>query len=249
MEIAQAPTVTLNESEFDLFIKALAMLTVSCTDVEIRENEIHVRTNDKVVTYHLKLPFQDQLTISLVNLPNVIKLLKTFSGQKAQIIELPDHYVFAFDGNVKLLFRKPSLVNNPYNKDKVQKLLDIVEFDHINLSAEDFNRIRILTHKFNSDLLIDFDNKEIRLSTPSHDVKFTQSFDYNGDAVYGFKIIQHALPSVNFVHDVRIDFGTFVPPGTNVESVLYVIDSVVELASSQIPFRIIGVSELYEKEV
>jgi len=241
-------TVTLNENEFSLFIKALTMLTISCTDVEIKDNEIHIRTNDKVVTYHLKLPFQEQLTISLVNLPNVIKLLKTFSGQKTQIIELPDYYVFTFEGDVKLLFRKPSLVNNPYNKDKVQKLLNIVEFDHIVLPANDFNRIRMLTHKFNSDLLIDFANKEISLSTQSHDVKFTQSFDYNGDAVYAFKIIQHALPSVNYVHDVKIEFGTFVPPGTNIESVLYVIDSVIELASSQVPFRIIGVSELIEQE-
>jgi len=253
MEEALAPVTEtkvmhLSESEFDLLLKTLAFLATACTDIEIKNSEVHNRTDDNVVTYVMKLPFSENIDLTLANIANFVKMMKTFSGQPVEIEENERGYVIKFvNDDVRFVYTKPHSVNNWYNRHKVDPILKTLQFEQIDISPELLNKIRQLANKFGSDVTVNLVDGRIRLKSRDKQVTFEKEINVdNLNNKFIFNILQHALPSIPFVEQASIHVAKFVPPNaisTEDFNVFYKIETMVEINKSLIPFTVYGLAQ------
>jgi hypothetical protein len=235
----------LTASDFQVFLKALTLLAKVCTDVELKDNRICVRTNDAVVTYHLQLPLSETIDhLQLVDIADVVKLLKGFTNQDVTLTDLDNYYLFKFeDDDVYFKFTKPQIINNPYNYDKVQRLLQNLNFDTVTIRGDLFDKIRSLVHKFGSDLLVDLENKQFLIKSKAKTTSFTKPIEnLNTNLTHSFKILQNALPITSYVGDVEIGFSEFDINGRT--SIFYKISGPIQLGDSLVSLDVYGLSEI-----
>jgi len=234
----------LSPEEFTVLIKTLGFLATVCSDIEIKDSEICNKTNDKVVTYNLKLPFNDKINLSFASIANAVKVLKPFTDQTVEISETDTHNILHMvEDDVYFSFTKPITLVNPFNKDKIEALVNQLSFETIPIDINTLNRIRTLVHKFNSDLIVDLESGELRISNSSKDTAFSKKID-NTNLSYKpkFRVLQHAFPTVQFVSNGTFSYAKFMQNGQ--EYVIYMIETFIEINNSQIPFRVIGAAEL-----
>jgi hypothetical protein len=239
----------LEQNEFKLLLKALTFLALACTDIEIRENLIHSRTDDKVVTYVIELPFQEKLSLTLMNIAQVVKILKTFEEQSVTIYEDEIYYTFHFEDKSVIRFRKPSVIANPYNKEKVDNILKNITLESFPVSVNLLNKIRATAFKFGCNIEARLSESKflIRSLDNNIDVEIPVDVSQLSDSnKVNFFIHLHALPNVTFVEKAFLHVGLFTLETSSTPNVFYKIETLIKLSDHIIPFSALGVSSIIQ---
>lgn len=232
--------VKLTQDELSLLIKTLASFAFAYTDIKIVNNEIFNKTNDAVVTFNLKFPFQENLNIEITDIPSFVKILKGFADSDVIIEEDQYFYTFSFPNNVKFQFRKADLIINPFNKDKVETLLKSVDLKSFDLDVTLFDKVRQLTHKFSQDLLVNLEDGHLEIKSKNNNINFTVDLPVSSEP-FKFYIIQNAFPPLTFIDKVTLSYGA-LQVTSGAPTVLYKIDTFIDINKHTLPFSMIGVS-------
>jgi len=246
MSEATVKEVQLSPTQVKVLLKALAILAPSYSEIEIKEGRICNKSDDKVVTYKIDLPLPDSFEIIFIKLANMLKYLKDFSDYNLRVVYTDKFYFLIFEetdkeGNLKEVatfkLRKPDLVTNVYNYDKIQNLESFLQFTQITDDLELLNRIRTLAARFKNDVLVDLNEGKLKISDADKNVTFEKEVNVSGKDLK-FKIRQFALPTVELQEEAVLSYATLDNDGRTI--VIYKLESLIDLNGHDVPITVYG---------
>jgi hypothetical protein len=224
-------TKILEVESFNNFIRVLTNLKEVCNDADIRQGILRQRTNNHTSVFEVNLlTVFSESNIALTNLKQKLELLKSFQGQKVEvIIDEPDDgtsgsYTFKDEhSSIKFITPTMEFMDNKFMDEEELTSIFPASQDHLllekDLSVILSDRIKTVTHYFNIEtIVVEFNGETaaISASTPSRDqtAKFADGIIINEE-------IENATTNISNVafaldHEDNIKYTMFKDPNQNV---------------------------------
>ncbi len=214
-------TVTLQQEQYDEFIRCLQILKDSCTDVDIRNGQIRQKTNDVSVIFDMNLSeIISELNFPLSNLKQKLDILKCFINQEVTLSELPEERSFGFSdqfSNLKIKNTSLDFLDNKFiTNDDLNAMFTLQEEDLIlecTINRTISNRMKVISQNFSSTSFeVSIENNEAKISSKTQakdqSVVFIQNITTN-------KSIESSicnLVPIPFIveHDGDIEFKMYI---------------------------------------
>ena len=184
---------TMNEEEYNDFLRCVINLKEVCNDIDIRGGFIRQRTNDKTSIFQIDLTeIVDDATFTLSDVKQKLDLLKIFAGQDVtvDIVEGPGgHFTFSDQfSSLKIMNPTYSFVDNKFmTEDELEAIFTINDDELIleyDLPRKIVERIRVITSNFNlNSIQVEFDGEAASIKTGDQSknqfAKFTDNIPTN----------------------------------------------------------------------
>ena len=224
-------TEVLEVESFNEFIRCLTNLKEVCNDADIREGILRQRTNNHTSVFEVDLrAVFGESSIALTNLKQKLELLKSFQGQRVEVlINNPDdgslgYYMFKDDhSSIKFITPTMEFMDNKFmDEEELESIFPSSE-DHLilekDLSTILTDRIKTVTHYFSIEtILVEFhgETAAISASTPSKDqtAKFADGIIINEQIENASTNISNVAFSMD--HETDIKYTMFKAPNQNV---------------------------------
>ena len=261
IENNQETIITLTREKFNNFLRILRMIENACNDVEIVDNRILQKTNDKycIIDVDLSSVFNQPCSFAISKIKNKNQLFKILESNDDNAsnndedlitIKIDDKFCIFEDNISELKFTKPItkyLDNTFISDDSVLKLIDVKDenllFEQI-INSNLVKRIRNILEGFNMDHItckVNNDKINFNVSTldkqNSSDVIKNMALNRDEGSKYKFAIQAFAFT----IEGNEVNITMYKTSSGKI--VTYFFDQEI----FEIPVKIIGRAQLQEK--
>jgi hypothetical protein len=213
--------ISLDEEQFNDFLRCLTNLKEICNDVDIRNGVVRQRSNDLTSIFEMDMTsIIGEASIPITNLKKKLDLMKSFAGSEVTIDiteeESESESFFSFaDGvtSVKFIFPSIEFMDNKFmSEEELENIFNLQEDDLFlsdDLSTKITEKIRIFADNFNTQAIqvkFNQDKAAITASTQSKDqfAKFKSdiatNIEFNGNYISNLSTIPFSIE-----HDTELN--------------------------------------------